>query len=44
MKTYSKVIYCNKDNWKDFALSELKDKGVCVLRGIESEKNLNIIK
>jgi len=43
MKEYSNVIDCNKVNWKDAALSELKDKGVAVLRSVESEKTIDII-
>lgn len=43
MKIYNNVIYCDKKNWKNLALNELKDKGLCVLRGLESEETLNLI-
>jgi len=43
MKIYNNVINCDKNNWKNLALGELKDKGLCVLRGVESDEILNII-
>lgn len=43
MKLYNHFVDCNKKNWENIALSELKDKGLCVLRGVDSDKNLNLI-
>ena len=43
MNIYDNAIIVNSKNWKSEALSELKDKGVIVLRGIENNNNLNSI-
>jgi hypothetical protein len=37
------IIVGDSKNWKVAAINELKDKGVVVLRGLESEKTLDII-
>ena len=43
MKIYNNPIIYRSENWKSKALIELKEKGLVVLRGLESEENLNII-